>query len=145
MSGNGGGDNSNKSKPGAASKWLLPIAVFLLALYVVILSVLLFTADDKDVSENIWGRYTYLLGGLEAIVFTAVGWLFGREVNRKQAEQAEKATEEAAQAKKKGEGLKQAILTHPPSRGTDRRASRTTWPLCTSPPGLPSSEPCSVG
>jgi cytochrome bd-type quinol oxidase subunit 1 len=122
MSDNGGGDNSNKSEPGAAAKWLLPIAVFLLALYVVILSVLFFTADDKDVSENIWGRYTYLLGGLEAIVFTAVGWLFGREVNRKQAEQAEKATEEAAQAKKKGEGLKQAILTHPSVAGNGQES-----------------------
>lgn len=117
MSGNGGGTDTSKSEPGAAAKWLLPIAVFLLALYVVILSVLLFTADDTDVDEEIWGRYTYLLGGLEAIVFTAVGWLFGREVNRKQAEQAETATKEAAEAKKKGEGLKQAILSHPSVAG----------------------------
>ena len=49
-------------------------------------------------------------------------WLFGREVNRKQAEQAEKATEEAAQAKKKGEGLKQAILTHPSVAGNGQES-----------------------
>ena len=39
-----------------------------------------------------------LLGGGESIVFVAVGWLFGREVNRKQAEQAEAATDEAKDA-----------------------------------------------
>lgn len=44
----------------------------------------------KGVNEIVWGRYIYLLTGVEAIVFTAVGFIFGREVNRARAENAEK-------------------------------------------------------
>src|SRR3954469_17211509 len=110
MSGNGEGRKTATTEPGGPAKWLLPIAVILLALYVVILGWLFFTADDKDASETIWGRYVFLLGGLEAIVFTAVGWLFGREVNRKQAEQAEEAQDEAKKATATAKGLKTAIL-----------------------------------
>lgn len=95
---------------GASPAVLLGIAVALLLAYGVTIFVLFNLADDSGVDEPIWSRYIYLLGGLEAIVFTAVGWLFGREVNRKQAEQAEKATKDAADAKAKGEGLRQAIL-----------------------------------
>lgn len=118
MSGNGEKDPKKTTDPGAPAKWLLPIAVILLTLYVVVLVWLFFTADDKDASETIWGRYVFLLGGLEAIVFTAVGWLFGREVNRKQAEQAETAQDEAKQATATAKGLKTAILTHPSIAGT---------------------------
>jgi hypothetical protein len=110
---NGNTRNIGTPSPGASPKLLAGIAVALIVIYIGILYVLYGSADDKNVSETIWGRYTYVLGGFEAIVFTAVGWLFGREVNRKQAEREEQATQEAAEAKKKGEGLKQAILTHP--------------------------------
>ena len=101
---------SRGSGGGASPAVLLGIAVALLLAYGVTILVLFNLADDSGVDEPIWSRYIYLLGGLEAIVFTAVGWLFGREVNRKQAEQAEKATKEASDAKAKGEGLRQAIL-----------------------------------
>ena len=103
-------DADKRPGGGASPVVLLVIAVALLVAYGVTIFVLFNLADDSGVDEPIWSRYIYLLGGLEAIVFTAVGWLFGREVNRKQAEQAEKATKDAADAKAKGEGLRQAIL-----------------------------------
>jgi hypothetical protein len=122
MTTNGKKEKAKNSEAGASPAVLLAVAIGLLVIYVVILYFLFKGADDKDMSETIWGRYTYLLGGLEAIVFTAVGWLFGREVNRKQAEQAEQATQEAAEAKMKGEGLRQSILTHPAIVGTGQEA-----------------------
>ena len=48
------------------------------------------TADDKATTDVVWSRYIYLYGGIQAIVFTAVGWIFGREVNRGAAEVATK-------------------------------------------------------
>ncbi len=41
-------------------------------------------------AENEWTRAIYLYTGVEAIVFAAAGFLFGREVNRQRAESAEK-------------------------------------------------------
>lgn len=62
------------------------------------LSVWLFTAaDDEGTTEIVWSRYAYIVGGLEAIVFAAVGWLFGREVNRGTAEAAKKQADAATQ------------------------------------------------
>lgn len=75
-----------------------------------------------------WDRYVYLLTGVEAVVFAAVGWLFGKEVHREQAQQADdqvkaankraddaqanKATAQAdaAKAEEKGRGLAAGIL-----------------------------------
>ena len=64
-------------------------------------------AEDPD-----WSRLIYLFSGVEAIVFAAAGFLFGKEVNRKRAERAEKdvkqvekqkdvAQEEAVEERKK--------------------------------------------
>lgn len=41
------------------------------------------------VKDPDWSRLIYLFSGVEAIVFAAAGFLFGKEVNRKRAEQAE--------------------------------------------------------
>lgn len=117
VDGNGAGGNG-----GASPVLLSVVAIGLLVAYLVVLYILFRGADDEGANETVWGRYTFLLGGLEAVVFTAVGWLFGREVNRKQANQAERATKEAAEAKAKGEGLRQAILSHPAIGGDGTEA-----------------------
>jgi hypothetical protein len=57
---------------------------------------LFFASDNADIDETHWSRYVYVFGGLEAIVFTAVGWIFGREVNRTAAETATKIADNAA-------------------------------------------------
>lgn len=44
----------------------------------------LLTAD-----ETTWSRALYLFAGVEAIAFAAAGYVFGREVHRTRAEQAE--------------------------------------------------------
>src|SRR5690348_739690 len=73
-------------------------------------------------AEGTWSRFVYLFGSAEALVFTAVGWLFGREVNRQAAQnaearadqattRAESATHEAAQQEAKGRALKAAVET----------------------------------
>ncbi len=51
------------------------------------------TAEELE-----WTRAVYLFSGVEAIVFAATGFLFGKEVHRKQAEKAEKAEARANNA-----------------------------------------------
>jgi hypothetical protein len=52
-------------------------------------------ADDQGTSEAVWSRQVVVLHGIEALAFTAVGWLFGREVHRGEAESAKKQAEAA--------------------------------------------------
>lgn len=47
-----------------------------------------------------WQRLTFVFSGVQAIVFTAVGWLFGREVSKKQAETAQAHADSANEAEK---------------------------------------------
>lgn len=79
--------------------------------------------DDKS-----WTRATYLFNGVEAIVFAAAGWFFGKEIQRQRAENAEQraavadgqarqATEEAVKAKRDGETLTRVILEKLRTRG----------------------------
>ncbi|WP_128645613.1 hypothetical protein [Rhodococcus sp. BS-15] len=95
----GRGEENGKT-PDADGNGYWPLFVVAIALVVVflVLSVWLFTeADDEGTTEMVWSRYAYIVGGLEAIVFAAVGWLFGREVNRGTAEVAKKQADEAKQ------------------------------------------------
>ena len=52
-------------------------------------------ADTGNQQE--WERWVYVFGGVEAIAFTAIGWVFGREVNRERAENAEQRADDAQQ------------------------------------------------
>jgi hypothetical protein len=71
-------------------------------------------------TEGTWSRFVYLFGAAEALVFTAVGWLFGREVHRQAAQsaearadqattRAESATSVAADQEARGRALKAAV------------------------------------
>jgi hypothetical protein len=99
-----------------------------------------FLLHEVGVSTASWERYVYLLSGVEAVVFAAVGWLFGKEVHREQAEKAEAgaqaaaartreaqaghltAAQEAASEKAKGLALARAVVAHAASP-TDRLAA----------------------
>jgi len=70
-----------------------------------------------------WARAIYLLHGLESIAFVATGFVIGRDVHRRRAEQAEKAVQNAqesagaaqlraTQAETRLEDLRKAILTY---------------------------------
>jgi hypothetical protein len=74
------------------------VAVVLLLGFAALL--LYLVGEASSATDATWSRYVYLFGALEALVFTAVGWLFGREVNRQAVQHAEKR---AAQADSKAE------------------------------------------
>jgi hypothetical protein len=79
-------------------------AAVVFALFVVFGYFLVKEADSADAVS--WERWVYVFGAAEAIAFTAIGWIFGREVNRERAEKAEEkvggAQSEAQQEAKKG-------------------------------------------
>ena len=54
---------------------------------------------DPAIEETQWSRYLFLFSGVEAILFSAVGFIFGKEVNRTRANKAEKKEEEATKQK----------------------------------------------
>ena len=85
---------------------------------------------ETSSSEQSWTRLVYVFGAVEALVFTAFGWLFGREVHREAAKSAETradsaenraevASAEAADQKARGEALR---------AGIEARANRATTP-----------------
>ena len=80
--------------------WQFVVAVVLLAGFVGLIVAMMFLARGD---ETVWQRRVYVFGGAEAIVFTIIGWLFGREVNRMTAESAKgdaiQARQEAADAR----------------------------------------------
>ena len=67
-----------------------------------------FRADDEGMNELIWARLAFVLQGVEAVAFTAVGWLFGREVHRGEAKVAQDL---ASDAKKNADDAKQDART----------------------------------
>lgn len=91
---------------------LVSVAVACVALtgFGVFVLALLFMLDLKEVN---WTRALYLLNGVEAIAFAAAGYLFGREVNRGRAQNAEELARternRADQSEAKGQTLAQQI------------------------------------
>ena len=70
-----------------------------------------------DAPDLRWTRAVYLLSGVEAVVFAAAGFLFGRDVNRSRAENAEvqlnearKEVRAAEEKNSKGKALALAVL-----------------------------------
>jgi type VI protein secretion system component VasK len=55
-------------------------------------------------SETEWARLAYLFGAVEAVAFTVIGWLFGKEVHREQAATAVEDKQAALSEKDKAEG-----------------------------------------
>jgi hypothetical protein len=63
--------------------------VVVIVVHLALSGFLIFHADDIA-DDRLWARLVYVAGGLGALVSTAVGWLFGREVHRAAAEHATK-------------------------------------------------------
>lgn len=89
-------------KNGKASFGLIPyvIAIGIIIAYGFFIYFLIGKADAEELD---WSRLIYLFSGVEAIVFAAAGFLFGREVNRKRAENAEEEKKEVQEEKKQVE------------------------------------------
>jgi hypothetical protein len=71
------------------------VAAALIVAFVVLTVFMLWWADAPD---GVWKNRVFVFSSVEAIVFTAVGWIFGREVHRTQAESARKDAAEAKEA-----------------------------------------------
>lgn len=72
---------------------------------------IIFLLHRTNTSELEWTRGVYLLTGVEAIVFAAAGFLFGREVNRARAEQAEARAATAEVQKSEAENQRIEAVT----------------------------------
>jgi|SRR5882672_6231638 len=112
---------ANQNDTSAPQKGIVVVIAILILIAYVIVVLFLFT-QSKTAPNETWTRYTLLLGGVEAIAFSAVGYLFGKEVHRQQAENAEKraadaqqqaisASNEAAAVRSKGQSLANWIRT----------------------------------
>ncbi|MFD2568756.1 hypothetical protein [Pseudotenacibaculum haliotis] len=55
--------------------------------------------EMAGVENNVWERATYIFSSIEAIVYTAVGFIFGKEVNKSRASTAEKNEQKQKQQK----------------------------------------------
>jgi len=155
---------SSATTAGASWRWLFWAAIAIVVVYVVF-AVFAFARADEQLAENDWSRSVYVLLGVEAIAFTAVGWLFGREVHRGEAQSAKQnaaqakaeekeqrsktedakdreadARERAVEAEVKGRTLADAVRASsgglPPTGGDERGRDRET-PL----PGGPPADP----
>jgi hypothetical protein len=77
------------------------LAIVLVAGFVLFCVALAIAAPSA--SENTWNRWIFLFGAIEAVGFTAVGWLYGAEVHRGKAAQAQadadRARDEAEEAR----------------------------------------------
>ncbi len=132
------GDNNNGTNGGAADRLrgfaAVIVAIVLLLGFAALLIYLVGKAGTA--ADGTWSRYVYLFGAVEALVFTAVGWLFGREVNRQAVQSAEaradqatsrteEATAKAAEQEAKGHALAAAIearATGPGAPGVEERS-----------------------
>ncbi len=79
---------------------------------------IIYLVGETGEDENKWTKLTYLFGSVEAIVFTAVGFIFGREVNKSRAVTAEKNEKKAKKEKK--ELAKEVLDRIPKAPGTPR-------------------------
>jgi hypothetical protein len=76
-----------------SDKVRLTFAVVITIVFVAFGAFLVTNADTTNQTE--WQRWVYVFGAAEAIAFAALGWVFGREVNRQRAETAERDAESA--------------------------------------------------
>jgi hypothetical protein len=93
------------------------IAGAILGGYIVLIFVMWATVDEEE--EKSWERYIFLFKGAEAVAFAAAGWIFGKDVNRERAENAEKDADKSKKEVikkenqlKKAEDMFKELLTH---------------------------------
>jgi hypothetical protein len=72
----------------------LLVAIFVLWYFGTLIKQM-FGLTGPEINEVQWGRNAYLYGGVEALAYAAAGFLFGREVNRQRAENAEQSANQA--------------------------------------------------
>jgi hypothetical protein len=83
-------ETETKSANKDVAKWIL--TAVLLAAYS---AGIYFLAQNVGAEETKWGRFIFMFQGFEVMVFAAIGWVFGREVNRVRADKAEDRADNA--------------------------------------------------
>lgn len=83
-------EQKQQDAPRAAYWSTFLVAAILIALFVVIAAVMIALGGRDATSEGVWSRYVYVFTAMEAIVFTAIGWILGREVNRSAVDRVER-------------------------------------------------------
>ena len=80
-------------------------------------------ANANTRNQTEWERWVYVFGAVEAIAFAAIGWMFGREVNRERAENAEKRADDAEDNEKaeRGKGATLAGMVVAGAGGSEGR------------------------
>lgn len=93
--------SAQSTKQTADSEWknrmagiITSLAILIFVVLEVFLGILLWQTNTS-MAEVEWARFVYLLTGVETITFAGIGWLFGREVHREQAQVAERQADEA--------------------------------------------------
>ncbi|GIM92004.1 hypothetical protein Ato02nite_037970 [Paractinoplanes toevensis] len=91
------GEQSDPSVAEQAKRWgrQFGVTAGLLIGFAALVVTMIWIADGDDA---VWQRRVFVFGAVEALVFTAVGWLFGREVHRSAAQSAQSAADTANQA-----------------------------------------------
>ena len=93
----GPGASNGGAPPTPPGNGLPPQTLFWVAVLILVafLGFSLFMILNADASDPVWQNRLAIFTVLQAIVYTAVGWLFGREVNRGAKEAAEKSANAA--------------------------------------------------
>lgn len=85
-----------KRRPARATQptvpWQLGVAIAVLLLYGILAA---FMVASADAPTEVWKNRVVIFSSVQSIVFTAVGWVFGREVHRQTAETARADAQEA--------------------------------------------------
>jgi len=119
-------ENPPRNDPGSNSKTVLSFAQAVIPLIIAVAVLYIFWMLVKTMmgktgaTELEWNRAAYVFAGVEAIAYAAAGFLFGREVHRQRAEQAEQragterqrastAERKAVEETTKGKTLRQVI------------------------------------
>ena len=64
------------------------VAGFLTIVFVISLGIIFYFLSTTSMGDPTWGHYAYLLAALQAVTAGAVGWLFGSQVHRGEADMA---------------------------------------------------------
>lgn len=88
---------SSSSIPTIAWWFIFGLAILILGAYAYFIVFMIGKTNLGEGEELQWSRLVFLFSGVEAIVFAAAGFVFGREVHRSKAEAADNRAENAEQ------------------------------------------------
>ena len=95
------------------------VASFLTLVFVIALGIVFYFLSTTSMGDPTWGHYAYLLAALQAVTAGAVGWLFGSQVHRGEAEMAGNSMEKvegrastAEQSAMQGKVLAAQVMAH---------------------------------